>query len=141
MRKAAGIILIIYGVTTMGSFLPEWIRFNLIQSNPSSGIQPEPSLGFAIPSLVLGLDRGPVYEPLIITVLLSIFFIIGGVFCLKRKYWALCFISSLFLHFWMIVSFLGDFITYFWYGFLVPGAILPLIFICLRKSEWQEISA
>jgi hypothetical protein len=68
------------------------------------------------------------------------FFIACGVSCLKRKYWKLCFTSSLLLLFLILFVFfsrnLYD-IPEFW--FLILGGILPLIFIYLRKREWQEI--
>jgi hypothetical protein len=133
MRKAAGILLIIFGVGTIGISILDWVKFNLLRPEPSSGIHPDP-----LPGLVLGMEYGPFYPSLIIPIILAVFFIIGGVFCLKRKYWALCFTSSLFLHFWMIAALLGDFFYYFWwYGFLFPVGILPFIFICLRRREWQ----
>ncbi|MGA8848936.1 MAG: hypothetical protein WB564_03830 [Dehalococcoidia bacterium] len=70
----------------------------------------------------------------------TIFIVTGGVLCLRRKYWIVCLISSLLLPcsvillwFWIIPHGLGL--------FFIPGGILPLIFICLRKREWQESSA
>ena len=39
----------------------------------------------------------------------------GGILCLKRKHWGFCLASS-----------------------IVGWAILPLIFICVRKGEWES---
>jgi len=39
----------------------------------------------------------------------------GGILCLKRKHWSFCLASS-----------------------IVGWAILPLIFICVRKGEWES---
>jgi hypothetical protein len=63
----------------------------------------------------------------------------GGIFALKRKYWKLCFTSSLLLTLLLIYSFFFLPVTSTW--FLLPSGILPIIFVCLRKSEWQENSA
>jgi hypothetical protein len=63
------------------------------------------------------------------------FIIAGGVFCLQRKHWGLCFTSSLLLALFLILSF------FFFPSplFLYPLGILPIIFVCLRKRQWQEI--
>jgi hypothetical protein len=121
MRKAAGILMILFGGATIGIFVLLLMRFryNLLD------------------------DFG--YEPFIIVIELIVLFITGGVFCLKKKYWALCFTSSVFLHLWVMFSFPLEFFPYSWlsslppwFAYLSPVGILPLIFICLRKREWQE---
>jgi len=109
MRKAAGIIMIILGVTMMGIFVHR-------------GIQGYYHLTF---NLLMGF--------------LHVFVITGGVFCLMRKYWTVCFISSLLLAFsanllWAL--FFGHLIYLF-----IAGGVIPLIFVCLRKREWQEVPA
>lgn len=48
---------------------------------------------------------------------------IGGIYTLKRKVWKLCLISSI-LQVWVIP--------------IIPIGILPLIFICVRKREWES---
>ena len=40
----------------------------------------------------------------------------GGILAIRRKHWGFCLASS-----------------------IVGWAVLPVIFICLRKGEWQEI--
>jgi len=133
MRKAAGILMIIFGVTAISNFTANLIWLSYRDYNP-------PYYYFGQPLLPLYL-----LPPIII---LGAFSIIGGFFCLKRKYWALCFTSSLFLHYWMIVSYGFGFLPLSWYlfinswfMFLTPVAILPLIFICIRKREWSESQA
>ena len=78
----------------------------------------------------------------IIIATLAVFFIVGGVFCLKRRNWRLCFTSSLFLHFFMTVLIFSNLFFFSWmlplWLSLIPVWILPLIFICLRKDEWSE---
>jgi hypothetical protein len=109
MRRAAGIIMIILGVTTMGIFVYR-------------GIQGYYHLAF---NLLMGF--------------LYVFVITGGVFCLMRKYWTVCFISSLLLSYsanFLWAWFFGPFIYLF-----MAGGIIPLIFVCLRKREWQEALA
>ncbi len=93
-------------------------------------------------------------EP-VITILLSVvfhaFIITGGVLCLKRKYWRVCFASALLAVLIMIYWVYGftrfsfpppsfpPFISYYLL-FLVVTATLSIIFVCIRKREWQEIS-
>lgn len=125
MRKAAGIVLTIYGAA---------------------------SLFFGVGGLLSEFRH--ISEPVLIILFLVVFnaFIItGGVFCLKRKYWKLCFASALLAVLMMI---------YWIYGFtrfrfppplfppylasyllvLIITGTLPIIFVCLRRSEWQDIS-
>jgi hypothetical protein len=112
MRRIAGILMVIFGMTAMGIFV-------------YGGIQGYYHLAFRL-----------------IMSFLSVFVITGGVFCLRRKYWTVCFISSLLFSF--SVSFFWVFLNLPIYGLawlLLPGAIIPLIFVCLRKREWQEVSA
>ena len=128
MRKAAGYLMIIFSVTAISNFMVNLIWLSYRDYNP--------------PYYYFG---GLPFHLFLLIVILGAFSITGGVFCLKRKYWTLCFISSLFLHYWMIVSYGFGFLPLSWYlflnswfMFLTPVAILPLIFICLRKREWEE---
>ena len=123
MRIAAGILMILYSVRTIvfvGGTLSE------------QGTETYP--------LVLGLAA----------IIPAVFIITGGVFCLKRKYWKLCFASSLVLLLFMIFELFLMFPFAWWLNLPIwwvviplslPWPILPQIFVCLRKSEWQEISA
>jgi hypothetical protein len=66
------------------------------------------------------------------------FIIMGGVFCLQRKHWSLCFTSSLFLLLLMILLSLSLPPPITWVAlFLIPGGILPITFVCLKKREWE----
>ena len=107
MRKAAGVLMIVLGIATMGIFL--------------YGVQPYYSA-----------------ELKLLVILTTVFVITGGVFCLKRKYWVICVISSVVLCcFSTMLSY-----VFFPYGLglylVVPGGFISLIFVCLRKREWQE---
>jgi hypothetical protein len=123
MRIAAGIMLIIFGVAAISLFI---VNVSGLITHPQY-IVPTP----------------PDYVYIIIATL-AVFFIVGGVFCLKRKNWRLCFTSSLFLHIFMTLLIFSN-LLFFWIFFLwlslIPVWILPLIFICLRKSEWSESQA
>ena len=122
MRKAAGILLIIFGVGTIGTSI------------------------YGLREFSFGLDVFS-YGDYIITTELLVLFITGGVFCLKRKHWVLCLTSSIFLHFWVMVPLADLFPRSWlnslpaWFPYLSPVTILPFIFIWLRKREWPEISA
>jgi len=108
MRKAAGIITIVLGMIMVGTFIGALSEGGIHQ---------------------YGLD-------FILFISISVVFIIvGGVFCLKRKYWKLCFASSLLLILAVIWSLFTLPMTLTW--FLLLG-VLPIIFVCLGRKEWQE---
>ena len=130
MRIAAGIILIILGV-----------------------------LGLI--GLVLNLSNSGIYLPVLPVILWRIgsgaLLVIGGVFCLKRRYWRACLASAL-LALFIGISSTIDYLRYvathkfgplsegpismtwgIW--ILLLGAVISTIFICLRKSEWSESQA
>ena len=125
MRKAAGILMIIFAVAAMSLFI---VNVSGSITNPYEDI--------------VGTPPDYVY---IIIVTLAVFFIVGGVFCLRRKCWRLCFTSSLFLHILMTMLIFSRLFFFSWmlplWLSLIPVWILPLIFICLRKSEWSESQA
>ena len=111
MRKAAGILMVILGLTIMCRYVD-----------------------------VLG--KNDVYFELHFTlfvIISAVFVITGGLLCLKRKYWVLCFISSLFFNYFVLLICACDIFPYVLTWFLAPVGIVPLIFTCLRKREWQEI--
>jgi len=118
LRKAAGILLIFFGVAAIGLSIVN-----------VSGL-----ITYHIREYIPQTPPDYLY---IIVATLAVFFITGGVFCLKRKYWRLCFTSSILLHILMTLSIFLPW-TYLWWLYLIPVWILPLIFICLRKSEWLE---
>lgn len=125
MRKAAGIMLMINGAASL------WFH-------------------------VVGMlsEFRHIREP-VITILLSVvlyaFIVTGGVLCLKRKYWKLCFASALvavlIMVYWVYgftrfsfppPSFPSFIVSYLLV--LVVTATLSIVFVCIRKREWQEIS-
>jgi len=133
LRIAAGILMIILG-TIMGTFV-------------------------ALVELTLGEGSMNYARFILFPIIPAVFVITGGVFCLKRKYWILCFTSSLvllLLDLYLFLAFnfrslniplpLGSYpanATWFPPSFLdwvfTLSGILPIIFVCLRKREWQEI--
>jgi hypothetical protein len=131
MRIAAGILTIILG-TIMGTFV-------------------------ALVELTLGEGSMNYARFILFPIISAVFVITGGVFCLKRKYWILCFTSSLvllLLDLYLFLAFnfryiplpLGSYpanATWFPPSFLdwvfTLSGLLPIIFVCLRKREWQEI--
>jgi len=125
MRIAAGILMIMYGVKTTGLYA----SYLFLNEGGFNGYYLDPFV--------------------LISIIAAVFFITGGVFCLKRKYWKLCFASSLCLSVFVFFDAMPTFhlleflnMPYLGVGqLLLAWGILPLIFVCIRKSEWQEISA
>jgi len=125
MRKAAGIILIIFGALGV----------------------------IGLVRLLTGLVNTLSFIPVLMvpTILLQIvpiaFFVIGGVFCLRRKHWRVCLASASFAAligiFFVVTVSLGRAI-YFGEGWrpwiAVLAAVISVIFIAVTKKEWQEIS-
>jgi hypothetical protein len=76
----------------------------------------------------------------LLMILSTVFIITGGVFCLRRKYWIACFISSLLLPCFVI----SLWVWIFPYGlglFSIGGGIISAIFVYRRRREWQELPA
>ena len=109
MRKAAGITMIILGMAWLGIHV-----------------------------------SGGAYDPEfhLLIIMSAVFLVTGGVFSLRRKYWKVCFASALFLfvplYLWLIV--LPDALPRLgWLRWVfMPAGILPIIFVCLGKRDWQE---
>ena len=124
MRKAAGILLIVFGVAAMSLFI---VNVGGLITNPSAYIPTPPDYVY------------------IIIATLAVFFIARGVFCLRRKCWRLCFASSLLLHILMTLLIFSTLLFLSWMFFLwislIPVWVLPLMFVCLRKDEWSESQA
>jgi hypothetical protein len=132
MRKAAGTILIIAGV------------FGLIGLVISlSGIY----------VVLLHYLHLVLWRIIAITLLVA-----GGVFCLRRRYWRECLATAL-LALFIGLSSTIDYLRYiaasraglFYDGRVIPmgwgawilvlGGGISVIFICLRRREWQESQA
>jgi len=125
MRKAAGIILIIFGALGV---------IGLVR---------------LLTELVNTLSVIPV--EMVPTILLQIvpiaFFIIGGVFCLRRKHWRVCLASASFAAligiFAVVMLSLGRAIYTgeVWILWIeVIAAVISVVFISHTRKEWQEIS-
>lgn len=115
MRKAAGILMLILGVT--------WL-FTLVLVFLDTGIP-----AFGLPLDLLGILWGA-------------FLVTGGVFCLKRRYWRVCFSSALAAVVLMILYLMGPLETAGWLDwFVIITGILPMIFVSLSKGEWSQSQA
>ena len=115
MRKAAGILLLLLGVMLLIGLVLVFI---------ATGI---PAFGFALDLL---------------EILWAAFLVTGGVFCLKRRYWTVCFSAALAAVALMIFYLTGPLNTATWLNwFVIITGILPIIFVSLRKSEWSESQA
>ena len=124
MRIAAGILMIVVGIALLVNFVPLLIEHGI-------GTYDLPFSNLAM-------------------VISASLFVTGGVFCLRRKYWKVCFASSLLL---LVLSALLLFILSVlcslgneytppgWSWFPIPVGILPIVFVCLRKREWSESKA
>jgi len=125
MRKAAGIMLIIYGAA---------------------------SLYFSVGGIISEFRH--IREAGLLILFLVVFFafiVTGGVFCFKKKYWRICFASAL-LAVLMMIYWIYAFTRFrfpspvlppflVWYPLLLMvTGILATIFVCIRKREWKEIS-
>ena len=114
MRIAAGITLMLLGVAwaflTVG-----YLLWDIQHGVPASG------LFYYILMLIPGA-----------------FLVAGGVFCVKRRYWKVCFASALvglvIVIFCMSVAALW--LSYF--VFVISVGILPTIFVYLSRREWSE---
>jgi len=130
MRKAAGIILISLGI-------------------------------FGLVGLVMSLSTSNIYVELLRYLHLILWrigsgalLVIGGVFCLRRRYWRACLASALFALFFIGIPSTIDYVRYIgthmgplgripmtWgIWILLLGAVISTIFIIRRKKEWSEIS-
>lgn len=112
MRISAGILMLILGITLLLSFVLVLIATG-------------------IPAYALSID--------LFMILSAAFLVTGGVFCLKRRYWKVCFSSALLAVIIMILFLTGPLHTPTWLTwFVIITGILPIVFVCLRKAEWQK---
>jgi hypothetical protein len=124
MRIAAGIMTMVVGIALLVYFVPL-----LIEDGVGS---------YDLPFVNL------------VMVISALFFVTGGVFCIRRKYWRVCLASSLLLLvilalllliLWVVWSLLSPYAAVWWILVPIPVGILPIIFVCLRKREWQKSRA
>lgn len=111
-------------------------------------------LAMVLPGIVSMLGEG-IMDIRTFNLWFSLFIIIsgvllvtGGVSCLKRRYWKLCFTAGLFAIFVMIlwVGLFGGSLLFSLHWlyinlFFIATGILPIIFVRLRKREWRESPA
>ena len=134
MRIAAGILMILYGAGTLLVYVGVLITHVSIFDFDTFAISP-----FTILFMVT-----------------AVFIVTGGVFCLTRKYWKLCFASALLAVLMMIflmpgivwspgivsqpkVGPLGG--AWWWIWSLIITGALPIIFVCIKKRDWSESPA
>jgi len=114
MRQAAGIMLVIFGVFLLNAVISALRGY-----------------GTDISQLVFNLS-------MIIPVA---FLVIGGIFCLMKKYWRVCLASVWLAVFIMLVSLMGSpphGLDWLSWVFSVLGT-LSIIFVYLTKTEWKKI--
>lgn len=134
MRIAAGILMIIGAIIG-------WIAFIVVKETME---YPEYSPLVSPYRFLLSF-----LLEIILPIFGAIFVIVGGICTLKRRAWKVCFTSSIlllpvpFLALYLVVrsppspaEIISVFFCWIIPTFLV--AILPIIFVCLRKREWES---
>ena len=123
MRIAAGIILIIVGV---------WGLRGLI---------------ILLSELLTRISFIPlsVVPTMLWYIVPAAFYITGGIFCLRRKYWRVCLASAsfavLFAGFFAVGSLLSRYIFAGWIVWVtLVAAVTSVIFISRKREEWEEVS-
>ena len=112
MRMAAGVLLLLLGLILLIGLILVFIAGN-------------------IPGLFLAIY--------LLETLCAVFFVTGGVFCLKRRYWKVCFSSAFVAVVIMILYLTGPLDTASWLDwFVIITGVFPIIFVSLRKTEWQH---
>jgi hypothetical protein len=78
-------------------------------------------------------------------IIAGVLLVTGGVSCLRRRYWRLCFTAALFAIFVMILWFglfgMSLLFSLHWFYmnlFFIGTGILPIIFVRVRKRDWRE---
>jgi hypothetical protein len=125
MRKAAGVILMVLGVVALVPVIISVVNIS--------------DLDFASArlSVLIGtLPYGIVFGGLLVA---------GGVLCLKRRHWGVCLVSAVItVSLWIgpVVMMLveGGFSALWNFAIQVPGGLVAIVFISLRKKEWEEFS-
>jgi hypothetical protein len=71
-------------------------------------------------------------------IILAALTVVGGVFCIRKRYWVVCLVSSLIPIYFVIRLFVIGYRFMPWEWILPVLAFLPIIFICIRRKEWKE---
>jgi hypothetical protein len=114
MRKAAGIMLIIFGMFLLNTVISVLSDF-----------------GIHVYDLAFNL----------FIFISAAFLVTGGIFCLRKKYWRVCLASAWLAVFIMIMWLTGSppyALDWLSWVFSILGT-LPIIFVYLTKKEWKEI--
>jgi hypothetical protein len=113
MRIAAGILMVAFAL--------------FMVTDAFSGLS---QYGIYISDLALGL----------LQIIPAAFIVSGGVFCLARKYWRVCFASTVVTVVIMVIWWIGQTDSVLaWLGSML--GTFPIIFVLLKKSEWQASQA
>jgi len=114
MRKAAGIMLIIFGILLLNTVVSALRGY-----------------GISVYQIAFNL----------LMIIPVAFLITGGIFCLQKKYWRVCLASAwlavLIVILWLTGSHPTDLDWVSWV-FSILGT-LSIIFVYLAKAEWKEI--
>jgi hypothetical protein len=126
MRIAAGVLMILYGIAFIAlGLVTSVIMFLQFVVTDVPGSQNHQYL-LLISALFL------------LMAISSVFPVVGGAFCIRRRHWRVCLTAALFqlviMICWSVPSIMSS-----W--FIIPLAILPIIFVSLRKREWQQSQA
>lgn len=112
MRKAAGILMVAFALFLLITMISDLNRF-----------------GFSVYQLAFSL----------LLIIPAAFVFTGGVFCLTRRYWKVCYPSALITLLIMFVWLIGHAADSIWLAWVVSMVgTLPIIFVTLTKKEWQE---
>jgi hypothetical protein len=114
MRKAAGIMLIIYSMLLLNTMVYALRGYDI-----------------HVYQIVSNL----------LMIIPVAFLITGGVFCLMKKYWKACLASAWFAVFIMLVSLIGSLpygLDWLPWVFSILGT-LSIVFVYLTKEEWRAI--
>ena len=112
MRKAAGILMVAFALLLIITVISDLNRF-----------------GFGGYELVFSL----------LPIIPAGFIFTGGVFCLMRRHWKVCYPSAVVALLIMIVWLIGHAADSIWLAWVVSMVgTLPIIFVYLTKKEWEE---
>ena len=112
MRQAAGILMVAFALLLAITAISDLNRF-----------------GFGIYQLVSSL----------LLIILAAFIFTGGVFCLMRTHWRVCYPSAVITLLIMIVWLPRHAADSIWLAWVVSiVGTLPIIFTSLPKKEWQQ---
>ncbi len=118
MRKAAGIMLVIFGIYLI---IVEAIYLSRIDSHLGA---------FTLLPIVFGA----------FIIAGGIFIVAGGILCIRKRYWGICLASTL-LAVYIVIRWLINAHRILPWDWIAILGIPPIIFVCITKKEWQEISA